>query len=252
MQMLCMRHRITTESSTNKGAKELKHNSKNLQQQWPQGGGQFRPAAVIFAKGWRKQSTRSARAGSAMMKSTVTSVISRELQCNQELILEVSVSKTMSFGLIDTTAFCLRANIQQMLFALITSSRKIPVARYWSQDTSRKVPVTRYQSQDTSRKVPVKRYQSQGTSRKVPVAEYTSRKMMYQSQAIVHPITGYSVWYPVAGNPDTGKADVVKSCNQAQRIQSSKYPDAVFEDTTSSEAVEELNYEELPKLDVNC
>ncbi|KZV31489.1 inositol-1,4,5-triphosphate-5-phosphatase [Dorcoceras hygrometricum] len=37
MQMLCMRHRITTEGSTNKGAKELKHNSKNPQQQWPRG-----------------------------------------------------------------------------------------------------------------------------------------------------------------------------------------------------------------------
>ncbi|KZV42329.1 type I inositol 1,4,5-trisphosphate 5-phosphatase 1-like [Dorcoceras hygrometricum] len=37
MQMLCMRHRITTEGSTNKGAKELKHSSKNPQQQWPRG-----------------------------------------------------------------------------------------------------------------------------------------------------------------------------------------------------------------------
>ncbi|KZV34296.1 splicing factor 3B subunit 1-like [Dorcoceras hygrometricum] len=37
MQMLCMRHRISTEGSTNKGAKELKHSSKNLQQQWPRG-----------------------------------------------------------------------------------------------------------------------------------------------------------------------------------------------------------------------
>ncbi|KZV55463.1 hypothetical protein F511_31063 [Dorcoceras hygrometricum] len=38
MQMLCMRHRITTEGSTNKGAKELKHSSKNLQQQWQRAG----------------------------------------------------------------------------------------------------------------------------------------------------------------------------------------------------------------------
>ncbi|KZV18075.1 hypothetical protein F511_38111 [Dorcoceras hygrometricum] len=37
MQMQCMRHRITTEGSTNKGAEELKHGSKNLQQQWPRG-----------------------------------------------------------------------------------------------------------------------------------------------------------------------------------------------------------------------
>ncbi|KZT76843.1 hypothetical protein F511_46134 [Dorcoceras hygrometricum] len=89
-----------------------------------------------------QQSTRSARAGSAMMKSAVTSAISRELQCNQQLILEVSDSKTMSFGLIDTKAFCLRTKIQQMLFALITSSRKIPVARYQSQGTIRRLQCT--------------------------------------------------------------------------------------------------------------
>ncbi|KZT76503.1 hypothetical protein F511_46472 [Dorcoceras hygrometricum] len=35
--------------------------------------------------------------------------------------------------------------------------------------------------------------QSQDTSRKVPVAEYTSRKMLNQSQATVHPVAGYSV-----------------------------------------------------------
>ncbi|KZV44388.1 patatin-like protein 2 [Dorcoceras hygrometricum] len=60
---------------------------------------------------------------SAMMKSAVTSAISRELQCNQ-LLLEVSDSKTMSFGLIDTTAFC-RAKIQQMLFAMEITNRKL-------------------------------------------------------------------------------------------------------------------------------
>ncbi|KZV58095.1 TMV resistance protein N-like [Dorcoceras hygrometricum] len=46
--------------------------------------------------------------------------------------------------------------------------------------------------------------------------------------------------YPVAGNPDAEKADVVKSGNQAQRIQSSKKPDTVIEESTSSEAVEKL------------
>ncbi|KZV28703.1 hypothetical protein F511_31605 [Dorcoceras hygrometricum] len=85
---------------------------------------------------------RSARAGSVLMKSAVTSAISREIQCNQQLVLEVSDSKTMSFGLIDTTAFCLRAKIQHMLFALITSSRKIPVAKYTSRNMMH--PVTGY------------------------------------------------------------------------------------------------------------
>ncbi|KZV30829.1 hypothetical protein F511_36837 [Dorcoceras hygrometricum] len=45
MQMQCMRHRITTEGSTNKGAKELKHSSKNLQQQWPRA--QSRPSSPL-------------------------------------------------------------------------------------------------------------------------------------------------------------------------------------------------------------
>ncbi|KZV23552.1 DNA-directed RNA polymerase IV subunit 1 [Dorcoceras hygrometricum] len=87
--------------------------------------------------------------------------------------------------------------------------------------------------------------QSQATescnqSTKNPVASYSGPSRRLQCFA-----------YPVVGNPDAGKADIVKSCNQAQRIQSSKYPDAVFEDTTSIEAVDELHYEELLKLDVN-
>ncbi|KZV35749.1 hypothetical protein F511_30087 [Dorcoceras hygrometricum] len=60
---------------------------------------------------------RSARAGSVLMKSAVTSAISREIQCNQQLSQD--------------------------------TSRKVPVARYQSQDTSRKVPVAEY----TSRKM---------------------------------------------------------------------------------------------------
>ncbi|KZV53562.1 hypothetical protein F511_40887 [Dorcoceras hygrometricum] len=126
-----------------------------------------------------QQSTRSARAGSAMMKSAVTSAISRELQCNQQLILEVSDSKTMTFGLIDTTAFCLRAKIQQMLFASITSSRKIPVARYQSQS--------------------------------IPVASYSAPSRRLQCFA-----------YPVAGNPDAGKADVVKICKPVDKESNTK------------------------------
>ncbi|KZV47476.1 hypothetical protein F511_29513 [Dorcoceras hygrometricum] len=82
---------------------------------------------------------RSARAGSALMTSAVTSqsagIYSRcsrwmiqtqkmkrrrtgrsiQSQYNQQLVFEVSDSKTMSFGLIDTTAFCLHAKIQQMV-----------------------------------------------------------------------------------------------------------------------------------------
>ncbi|KZV27177.1 hypothetical protein F511_31769 [Dorcoceras hygrometricum] len=126
---------------------------------------------------------RSARAGSVLMKSAVTSAISIELQCNQQLVLEVSDSKTMSFGLIDTTAFCLRAKIQQMLFALITSSRKIPVARYQSQGTSCRV----YQSQD---------------------------------DAPSHRLQCFA--YPVAGNTDAGKADVVKICKPDDKESNAK------------------------------
>ncbi|KZV24710.1 putative receptor-like protein kinase [Dorcoceras hygrometricum] len=124
------------------------------------------------------------------MKSAVTSAIRRELQCNQQLILEVSDSKTMSFGLIDTTSFCLRAKIQQMLFALITTSRKIPVVRYQSQGTSRRV----YQSQDDE-----------------PVAGYNAPSRRLQCFA-----------YSVAGNPDVGKADVVKICKPVDKESNAK------------------------------
>ncbi|KZV32459.1 hypothetical protein F511_44215 [Dorcoceras hygrometricum] len=63
----------------------------------------------------------------------------------------------------------------------------------------------------------------------VPVASYSGSSRKLQCFA-----------YPVVGNPDAGKADVVKNCNQAQRIQSSKKPDAVIEESTSSEAVDKL------------
>ncbi|KZV27141.1 hypothetical protein F511_26884 [Dorcoceras hygrometricum] len=94
-----------------------------------------------------QQSTRSARAGSAMLKSAVTSAISRELQCNQQL-------------------------------------------------------------------------QSQSSS----------RKMMYQLQATVHPVASYSALsrmlqcfaYPVAGNPDARKADVVKICKPVDKESNAK------------------------------
>ncbi|KZV56817.1 pentatricopeptide repeat-containing protein mitochondrial [Dorcoceras hygrometricum] len=48
--------------------------------------------------------------------------ISRELQCNQQLVFGVSDSKTMSFGLMDTTAFCLRAKDSADGLAMIKSA----------------------------------------------------------------------------------------------------------------------------------
>ncbi|KZT76171.1 hypothetical protein F511_46804 [Dorcoceras hygrometricum] len=72
-----------------------------------------------------QQLTRSTKSGiSDDEVSSDVITISSELQCNQ-LILEVSDSKTMSFGLIDTTAFCLHAKIQQMLFAMEITSKKL-------------------------------------------------------------------------------------------------------------------------------
>ncbi|KZV17475.1 hypothetical protein F511_12581 [Dorcoceras hygrometricum] len=50
--------------------------------------------------------------------------ISSELHLNQQLVLEVSDSKTMSFGKMDTTAFFLRAKIQSMVCDDKTSSIK--------------------------------------------------------------------------------------------------------------------------------
>ncbi|KZV48368.1 hypothetical protein F511_29973 [Dorcoceras hygrometricum] len=80
--------------------------------------------------------------------------------------------------------------IQQMLFALITNSRKIPVARYQSQGTSRRV----YQSQDDE-----------------PVAGYNAPSRRLQCFA-----------YPVAGNTDAGKADVVKICKPVDKESNAK------------------------------
>ncbi|KZV43248.1 thylakoid lumenal 17.4 kDa protein, chloroplastic [Dorcoceras hygrometricum] len=63
----------------------------------------------------------------------------------------------------------------------------------------------------------------------VPVVSYSGSSRKLQCFA-----------YPVSGNRDAGKTDVVKNCNQAQRIQSSKKPDTVNEESTSSEAVDKL------------
>ncbi|KZV18152.1 hypothetical protein F511_28969 [Dorcoceras hygrometricum] len=83
----------------------------------------------------------------------------------------------------------------------------------------------------------------------------TSRQII-QSRATVDPVTSCSgpsrelqcFAYPVAGNPDSRKAEVAKSCNQAQSTSrketsrsSSRYEPAAKQLT---------NYEELPKLDV--
>ncbi|KZV38399.1 hypothetical protein F511_22169 [Dorcoceras hygrometricum] len=59
---------------------------------------------------------------------------------------------------------------------------------------------------------------------------HLDHQLMYQSQATVYPVAGYSVLYiQSTGNPDAGKADIVKSCkpdadsyNQTQRIQTQR------------------------------
>ncbi|KZV54868.1 hypothetical protein F511_39231 [Dorcoceras hygrometricum] len=68
------------------------------------------------------------------------------------------------------------------------------------------------------------------SSRSIPVAEYTSRKVMNQSQATVNPVASYSASsrrlqcfaYPVAGNPDAIKADVVKICKPVDKESNAK------------------------------
>ncbi|KZV19944.1 hypothetical protein F511_30668 [Dorcoceras hygrometricum] len=72
----------------------------------------------------------------------------------------------------------------------------------------------------------------------VPVASYSGSSRKLQCFA-----------YPVAGNPDAGKAEVAKNCNQVQSIQSSKKPDAVMKNQPAAKQL--TNYEELLKLDVN-
>ncbi|KZV35624.1 rRNA methyltransferase [Dorcoceras hygrometricum] len=70
--------------------------------------------------------------------------ISRELQCNQQLVFGVSDSKTMSFELMDTTVFCLALRIQQMLFPM----KKI--SRYFSQEKPAGSNSTSRQLMDTT------------------------------------------------------------------------------------------------------
>ncbi|KZV40106.1 small RNA 2'-O-methyltransferase-like [Dorcoceras hygrometricum] len=171
---------------------------------------------------------RSARAGSAMMKSAVTSAISRELQCNQ-LILEVSDNKTMSFGLIDTTAFCLRANIQQMLFAMAITSRKLQYIL--SRATSLyltscwEIKSQAFHDQRLNNQLLIC-IQSQDD---VPVASYSAPSRRLQCFTY----------------PGAGKVVVVKSCNQAQRTQSQQL-------LNEPVAMQVTNYEESPRLNVNC
>ncbi|KZV15629.1 protein FAR-RED IMPAIRED RESPONSE 1-like [Dorcoceras hygrometricum] len=150
---------------------------------------------------------RSARARSAMIKSAVTSAISRELQCNK-LILEVRYSKMMSFGLIDTTAFCLRAKIQQMLFAIEITSRKLQYIQsrattlYLTSFWEIKSQAFHEQRLDNQMLICI---QSQDD---VPVTSYSAPSRRLQCFTY----------------PGAGKAVIVKSCNQAQRIQSTKNP----------------------------
>ncbi|KZV49720.1 hypothetical protein F511_33129 [Dorcoceras hygrometricum] len=76
--------------------------------------------------------------------------------------------------------------------------------------------------------------------------------MMYQSRATVDPVAGYSaIVYPVDMESRRRKS---RRCEELQP--GAKYPDAkkpvAAEVSTSSEAVDEIYYEESPKLNVNC
>ncbi|KZV49433.1 hypothetical protein F511_30102 [Dorcoceras hygrometricum] len=180
-----------------------------------------------------------------MMTSAVMSAISRELQCNQQLILGVSNGKTMSFGLLDTTAFCLRAKIQQMLFVMEITSRKLQYIQ--SRATTRKLQCTQSQAtvfclssrrKSWCRKSRRSEELQPGAKNPVDKESNAKKQRNNQSQSKTQPVeddvpvASYSAHshrlqcfaYPVAGNPGVGKADVVKSCNQAQRIQSTKNP----------------------------
>ncbi|KZV16174.1 small RNA 2'-O-methyltransferase-like [Dorcoceras hygrometricum] len=176
---------------------------------------------------------RSARAGSAMMKSAVTSAISRELQCNQ-LLLEVSDSKTMSFGLIDTTAFCLHAKIQQMLFAMEITSRKLQYIQSRAT-TCWVIKSQAFHDQRLDNQLLIC-IQSQDD---VPVASYSrpSRRLQCFS-------------YPVAG-----KADVVEICKPVDKESNAKKQRKYQSQQSKTQPVaKQLTnyYEDLLKLDVNC
>ncbi|KZV39319.1 hypothetical protein F511_24292 [Dorcoceras hygrometricum] len=149
--------------------------------------------------------------------------------------------------------FAFALKIQQMLFAMvISSSRELQ----WIQSQAKRCRLNKLIRQRFAFALKIQQML-------FAMVISSSRKMMYQSRATVDPVPGYRELQPVdkessrelqciqsrtkvllhihsTWNPDVGKADVVKSCNQPQSIQSSKKPDAVIEESTSSEAVDEL------------
>ncbi|KZV23450.1 hypothetical protein F511_08645 [Dorcoceras hygrometricum] len=94
----------------------------------------------------------------------------------------------------------------------------------------------------------------------------TTSHWVIQSQATMYPVVGYSVLHiQSTGNPDASYSDSVASTSrptsgqpaastdfQMLSLPPAGQPDAVVEDTTSSEAVDELYYEDSLKLDVKC
>ncbi|KZV29484.1 hypothetical protein F511_03769 [Dorcoceras hygrometricum] len=101
-------------------------------------------------------------------------------------------------------------------------------------------------------------------NQQVHLLRETSRRELQDNQSLGNPVASYSVSsrrlqcfaYPVDRKSRRRKSRRSEEL-QTRRKESNakkqrKQPDAVVEDTTSSEAVDELYYEDSLKLDVNC
>ncbi|KZV56794.1 hypothetical protein F511_37156 [Dorcoceras hygrometricum] len=143
----------------------------------------LRPAAVIFAKAGESDNDISSDV------ITINSCEEKRQGWNSDDEVSSDVSNhqraTVQPTVDSADALC-DGNNQQ-----VGTSRKVPVARYQSQGTSRKVPVAEY----TSRSIPVTVDPVAGYRELQPVDKESSRKMMYRSQATVHPVADYSVFH---------------------------------------------------------
>ncbi|KZV16683.1 hypothetical protein F511_20604 [Dorcoceras hygrometricum] len=149
--------------------------------------------------------------------------ISRELQCNQQLVFGVGDCKTMSFSKVYTTAFFLRAKIQQMVLATMDSAeaqRQKNSAEALSEEKISWNDEDQLVHKDGSAAVG-----SDSTSRR--------KQQLIQSRASMNQLLLC-----------IQSQDVVPVASNLQRYESSRSDEPAAKQLTI--------YEELSKLDVNC
>ncbi|KZV37776.1 clathrin assembly protein [Dorcoceras hygrometricum] len=132
--------------------------------------------------------------------------------------LELAIAKRCRLHKLIRQHFAFALKIQQMLFALISNSRKIPAGSYIVGKSSRKL----FMTNDWTI-----------SCKHIVTTSWTSRrkKFFIQSRATVDPVEGYSALH------------IQSTKNSAEAQSSSRHESAAKQLTI---------YEELSKLDVNC